>query len=229
MDHKLLMKNHLIFIFTIILIGCTYKPKEKRLTQFKNNDDKIIESFYSVQGDTIEFIRLLTNHDVLTIKEGRIWFGEYALTHQKFKQTFKLKNTSQNVDSLLTLYKNDGRVSKLGNERDVMFIQIVPDTTMGTIEALGFLNLRQEVEAEIDDVLRNKSLGEWFAGDMGAGGNMLFFIDNWSPAIQVVKAELKKHELLDHVLITKRIMLSSDNWNYEIVYPAEYEGGFNQM
>jgi hypothetical protein len=223
------MKKILTFIFIVVLLGCSYQPKEKRLSQFKNNDSQIIESFYKIQNDTIEFIRLLTDKDVLIIKEGQIRFGEYALTYQEFKRTIKIAKNSENVDSLLTHYENDGLVTKIGNERDVMFIQIVPDSTMGNLEALGFLNLRQEVEGQIDEALRAKDLGEWFAGDMGAGGNMLFFIDNWKQSIEVVKTELEKENLLDHVLIAKRITISPEDWNYEIVYPVEYEGVFNQM
>ena len=72
-------------------------------------------------------------------------------------------------------------------------------------------------------------MGEWFAGDMGAGANMLFFITDWDKANEAVMEILREENLLDHVLITKRIGISEDDWKYEVVYPLEYEGVFNQM
>jgi len=31
------------------------------------------------------------------------------------------------------------------------------------------------------------------------------------------------------VLIAKRIMTPGDDWNYEVVYPVDYEGVFNPL
>src|SRR5690349_6011256 len=76
------------FIITILgfglLTGCTYRPKEKRLTKFKNEDSQILESFYKKTSDTIEFKRVVSNGTTLKIQSGQIFLGEYALTHQKF-------------------------------------------------------------------------------------------------------------------------------------------------
>ncbi|MEM9679987.1 MAG: hypothetical protein AAF901_06655 [Bacteroidota bacterium] len=58
---------------------------------------------------------------------------------------------------------------------------------------------------------------------------MLFFIDNWDLAIKTVMAELLKEELMNHVIITKRLTIAPGDWTYEIVFPVEYEGTFNQM
>lgn len=133
------------------------------------------------------------------------------------------------MDSLTVLFAGEGFLARMTDDKDVMFIQIVPDSTMGTLKSLGFLNLRQEVEGKIDDRLQNENLGGWFAGDMGAGGNMLFYISDWNNATKAVLKVLKDEDLLDHVLIAKRIMTAEDDWNYEVVYPIGYEGVFNQM
>ena len=102
-------------------------------------------------------------------------------------------------------------------------------STMDNLDVLGFLNLRQKIEDQIDEQLQTKNLGEWFAGDLGAGANMLFFIDDWEKSMRTVIEILREENLLDHVLIAKRIMTSAEDWSYEIVYPIEYEGAFNQM
>jgi hypothetical protein len=148
------------------------------------------------------------------------------MSHQKFTEIIHLKIEDQIIDSLTNRFLNDGFVSKITAERDVMFIQIAPDSTMGNIDALRFLNLRQVIEDIIDERLQSKNYGEWFAGDMGAGGNMLFFINDWEKANEIVMEVLQEEDLIDHVLIAKRIFTSNDDWNYEIVYPLEYEGVF---
>jgi hypothetical protein len=206
-----------------------YRPKEKRLTEFSNNRGRIIKSFYKKDNDTINFQRILINDTDLMLQTGQIFVGEYALTHQRLKNVRHFNNDEKIIDSLTSYFLNEGHKSKLGDDRDVMFIQIVPDSTMGNIESLGFLNLRQDIEERIDERLKKKNLGEWFAGDMGAGGNMLFFINDWDNATKTVNEVLLEENLIEHVLIAKRIMTAKDDWNYEIVYPLEYEGVFNQM
>jgi len=213
----------------MILLGCTYRPKEKRLSQYKTNDGLIIESFYKADSDTINFKRLMLNDKHLTLQEGQIFLGEGALTHQRFLHVTDVPN-EETIDSLRTAWMKEGFREKLiEGEKDVMFIQIVPDSAMGNIDALRFLNLRQEVEQKIDEELKRENLGEWFAGDLGAGANMLFLIENWDKASETVFDILRKEDLIDHVLIAKRIMTAKDDWNYEIVYPQAYEGTFNQM
>lgn len=197
--------------------------------QFNNNSGRITKSFYKKNNDTIEFQRILLNDDDLILQTGQIFLGEYALTHQRFKNVRLFNNDTKAIDSLTTYFLNEGYKSKLADDKDVMFIQIIPDSAMGNLESLGFLNLRQDIEERIDERLKGKNLGEWFAGDMGAGGNMLFFINDWEQATETVNEVLREENLLDHVLVAKRIMTAKDDWNYEIVYPVEYEGVFNQM
>lgn len=165
----------------------------------------------------------------ITVQSGQIFLGEYALTHQRFKKVDKFNHDTRTIDSLTNHFTNEGLVTTLLEDRDVMFIQIVPDSTMDNLDVLGFLNLRQNIEGKIDEKLQIEGLGEWFAGDLGAGANMLFFVDDWDRSMATVVEILREEKLLDHVLITKRIMTSAEDWSYEIVYPIEYEGVFNQM
>jgi hypothetical protein len=189
----------------------------------------MLESFYKKTSDTIEFKRVLSNGTALKVQSGQIFLGNYALIHQKFSSVQQLPTSDNVLDSLRALFKTNGFVEKILDDRDVMFVQIVPDTAMDNLDALGFLNLRQNIEGKIDERLQSRNLGEWFAGDMGAGGNMLFFVDDWSKAMETVTEVLKEEELLDHVLIAKRIMTTKEDWSYEVVYPIEYQGIFNQM
>jgi hypothetical protein len=211
-----------------ILTACTYRPKEKRLSNF-NSNLQILESFYKKDNGTIAFKRVLSSGMSLKIQAGDIFVDKFALTHQKFTSVDLFEYSDVILDSLRKQFTNEGFVEKTQEGRDVMFIQIIPDSAMSSTDALGFLNFRQEIEDKIDRRLQADNLGEWFAGDMGAGGNMLFFVNDWEKSTETVMEVLKDQELLDHVLIAKRIFATEDDWSYEIVYPAEYEGIFNQM
>lgn len=225
MDHIPEMKNLLNFFLIAVIIGCNYKSNEKRLLNFQNHNSEILTSLYRIDLDTVQLVRVINNNGNLLLKLGKIWMGDFGLIHQEFISTSEIND----IDSIQKIYEREGYVNQLSKERDVMFIQIVPDSSMNTLEALGFLNFRQEIEGKIDLALQRNNLGEWFAGDMGAGGNMLYFIDNWEQAIKTVKNVLANEDLLDHVLITKRLSTAPDDWAYEIVFPVEYEGVFNQM
>lgn len=221
------MKTNLILLVAVITASCNYKPEQKRLSEFQDHEAKILASLYKLQNDTLQFLRALDSGGDIKLKFGKIWIGDYAIIHQTFDSTIITSN--KEIEEFVSNYKQAGFSNQLSNERDVMFIQIVPDSTMTSLQALGFLNYRQEVEEIIDEALIKNRSGEWFAGDMGAGGNMLFFIDDWELAIETVIEELEKEKLLDHVLIARRHNTDVDDWIYEVVFPVEFEGVFNQM
>jgi hypothetical protein len=223
--------KHLVSIFIlVILFGCTYKPKEKRLSQFRLNDGLITGSFYRADSDTVSFKRLIVSDVRLILQEGEVFMGPGALTHQRFRHVSDVPNEVRAIDSLKAAWMKEGYGEKLvAGEKEVMFIQIVPDEGLSNIDALRFLNLRHEIEEKIDVEMESANLGDWFAGDLGAGANMLFYIENWDRALETVFDVLKKVNLIDHVLIAKRIMTAKDDWNYEVVYPQAFEGIFNYM
>ena len=212
------------------MASCTYKPKDKLLSDFKNNDSRIVNTFYKIDHDTIFFERLLSNNSELILQSGKVFRDKNYHTSQALNSTKRLTLTNAIVDSLTAHFTSQGLSTQIGGESQrVLFVQIVPDTVMGTIDVFRFLNLRHQVEDEIDKSLRNKMLGEWVAGDLGAGANMLFHVNDWNRATELVLEILKEEELIDHVLVTKMIMISEEEWNYEIIYPVEYQGIFNSM
>ena len=226
---KSLLQYSILFLGIITCFGCTYRPKQKRLGESRNNDKLILRTFYKMPDDTIAFRRILASNSEIALQNGQLYLDEYGLTHQRFEAVTTFKNESKTIDSLSMHFEKEGWTTKLGKERDVMFIQIIPDSAMSNLESFGFVDLRQSVEDKIDEALKRGNLGEWFAGDMGAGGNMLFFINDWDSATELVLEVLNEEGLLDHVLVTKRIMTGEQDWNYEIVYPVEFEGVFNSM
>jgi hypothetical protein len=222
------MKHKLIFLAFVIL-GCTYKPKEKRLTQFENNDKKIIKTLYKIDKDTIHFKRIIANSTEGILQTGKVYHNKSYLTEQVITQTARFDFDNKTIDSLIDYHARQEFVMKSGADQEVMFVQIVPDSAMSNLDGLRFLNLRQKIEDKIDEVLKSKNLGKWFAGDMGVGANMLFFTNDWAKATEITLEILKQEDLIDHVLIAKRIVITKDDWNYEIIYPIEFTGVFNEL
>ncbi|MBL0740748.1 hypothetical protein [Chryseolinea lacunae] len=194
-----------------------------------SGNNRVLSTGYKKQGDTIHFKRLAVKELLLLVQEGKIFHGHLVISQQKFKAVSEFEKALGVADSLMAAISAEGWAPKLAEGRDLMFIQVIPDSVMSTLDVLGFMNLRHRVESKIDNALLSAGAGEWVGGDMGAGANMLFEVDNWDNANQMAMKILKDEDLLDHVLIAKRVLISSDDWQYEIVYPVEFEGVFNDL
>lgn len=71
------MNKNLISILTsFLLVSCTYRPKQDKLIRFRGNDKKVIRSFYKIEGDIINYTRLLTKENDLYINHGKIFNNE---------------------------------------------------------------------------------------------------------------------------------------------------------
>lgn len=220
-----------IGIFPVLLLfSCSYYPKEKRLDNFQyNNSSIILSSLYKINVDTVEFRRILKDDSKLLVQYGQLFTGQYALGYQRLAAATTLEYESKVFDSLSHVYQMQGFRPHFVDAPAILFIQIVPDSSMNNLQSLGFLNLRQMVEDKINASLQAKNLGEWVAGDMGAGANMLFSVSDWDAARATALVILEEEQLLDHVLIAKRIIISEDDWLYEVTYPVTYQGIFNAM
>ena len=86
------------------------------------------------------------------------------------------------------------------------------------------------MEEKIHEKLESNGLGEWIADDLGPGGaNMLTKVTEWEKSIQLILDILNQENLLYKGLLVKRMITAEDDWNYEIIYPIDYDGEFNQM
>lgn len=133
------------------------------------------------------------------------------------------KQEISNIKTELQAYYN--WIPVKGNE--VLFVQIQPS---GFKDEMQMLNKRQEIENKLSEALENKNLGQWFAGDLGPGGaNILYTIVDIDKSLQVVLRVLHDNDLEKQVLIGRRVLVSKEDWFYEVIYPANYSGQFNTM
>lgn len=92
------------------------------------------------------------------------------------------------------------------------------------------MSKRQEVEDKLNSVFEREKLGEWFAGDMGpGGGNILYSVYQVDSAMQAILGVLRQFKVEGITLIGRRVLLSDQDWFYEVIYPTNYSGDFNTM
>src|SRR6478735_7267423 len=111
--------RYIIIVILGLLTSCNYRPKEKRLAKFQNDDGEILESFYKKTTDTIEFRRIVSDRSIFKLQSGKIFLGDYALTHQSLTVDGQWGNSDGVLDSLRIQFKSDGFAEKILDERDV--------------------------------------------------------------------------------------------------------------
>lgn len=187
-------------------------------------DIKYVSSNYKNETEgKIEFSRIVKNNSRLNLIEGQISFDENYNTFQKI--TNKRIVSESEVDSIKSTLKNKGYRESFDNIRKVIFVQLQPKNE----NDLQVLDLRHSMEEKIHEKLNNNELGKWIAGDLGPGGaNMLFEVTEWEKSIELIMDILNQENLLDKSLVIKRLNTAEDDWNYEIIFPIDYNGVFNQ-
>lgn len=220
-------------IFTLVLLtlsGLTScNQNSDKQTDGQTNStllaDKEIFSLYKKTDSIIYVARALTS-----VKDKfNLYLYELNIsTPESAKQTFVSVQqlTKQELDNKkIELQSNYNWTPFKSNE--ILFVQIQPT---GFKDETKLLDKRQEIEDKLSNVLENKKLGEWFAGDLGpGGGNMLYSVKNINKSIQSVLELLQQNKLDKKVLIGRRILIDKNNWFYEVIYPTKYSGDFNTM
>ena len=216
------MKNIGIILITILVLSCNNKANKKPTEKV---DIEYVSSNYKNETEaTIKFSRVIKDSLNLNLIEGEISFDENYNTLQKI--TNKRIVTESEVDSINSNLKEKGYRENFDNIGKIIFVQMQPKNE----NDLQVLDLRHEIEEKIHEKLKSIGIGEWIAGDLGPGGaNMLFEVTEWKKSIPIIMNILNQDGLLRNTLLMKRLNTAKDDWNYEIIYPIDYDGVFNQM
>lgn len=216
------MKNIGIILLTIFALSCNNQTNNKPT---KKVEIKYVSSNYKNEAEgKIEFSRIVKDSSNLNLIEGEISFDENYNTLQKI--TNKRIVSESELDSIKSSLKDKGYRESFDNIGKIIFVQMQPKNE----NDLQVLDLRHSIEEKIHEKLNSNGLGDWIAGDLGPGGaNMLFEVTEWEKSIQLIMDILNQESLLDKSLIMKRLNTAEDDWNYEIIYPVDYDGVFNQM
>ena len=211
-----------IILLAFLGFGCKTKTNKEPI---KNVELNFIKSFYKNETEEkIEFCRITKDSINFRQVTGTISLNNEYNTLQKIKEN-KIISESE-IDSIKMEFKAKNYRENFDNISKVIFVQVQPKNE----NDLQVLDLRNSIEKKIHKKLTNKKLGKWIAGDLGPGGaNMLFDVNNWNKSFEVIIEILSNENLLEKSLILKRLNTAEDDWNYEIIYPINFEGVFNQM
>ena len=211
-----------IILMTFLGFGCKTKTNKEPI---KNVELDFISSFYKKENDEeIKFFRITKDSSNFRQIEGKISLNKDYNTLQEIKTNTIISGTE--IDSIKAKLKSENYRENFDNISKVIFVQIQPKSE----NDLKVLDLRHSIEGKIHQELNSNKLGEWIAGDLGPGGaNMLFDVNNWNKSFEIIMKVLNNENLLEKSLILKRLNTAEDDWNYDIIYPIDYDGVFNQM
>lgn len=216
------MRNIGIILITFLSLSCNNQTDKKPTKKVKI--EYISSNYKNETEGKIEFSRIVKDSSNINLIEGEVSFDENYNTLQKI--TNKKIVSESEIDSIKSTLNKKGYRENFDNIGKVIFVQMQPKNE----NDLQVLDLRHSMEEKIHEKLNSNGLGEWIAGDLGPGGaNMLFEVTEWEKSIQLIMEILNQEGLLDKSLIMKRLNTAEDDWNYEIIYPIDYEGVFNQM
>jgi hypothetical protein len=216
------MKKTGIILLIFIFLSCNNQTNNKPTE--KVDIEYVSSNYKNETEDKIEFSRIVKDSSILNLIEGEIRFDENYNTLQTIKN--KRTISESEIDSINSNLKEKGYRDNFDNIGKIIFVQMQPKNE----NDFQVLDLRHKMEEKIHEKLKSNGIGEWVAGDLGPGGaNMLFEVTEWEKSIPMIIDILNQEGLLKNSLIMKRLNTAKDDWNYEIIYPIDYDGVFNQM
>ena len=112
----------------------------------------------------------------------------------------------------------------MSKKRDALVVQLKLQGKWGDH---ADLDLYGEIKESLEYWLQDRNAGEVDGGDFGGGTMNIFLLtDTVVRALPIVKEYLRKRGVLDLCLIAQREYLTSDDWNYRVVWP---EGDENRL
>lgn len=219
--------NRIIMGFKLLTIlgltGCQQNTANQTVEQVTIN--KEVFTFYSKAESIIHTAKVLT----IDNKSYDLIFCDIDIStpegaKQKFISIEQLTD-QQLKGKRIDLQKTYNWTPIKG--KDILFVQIQP---AGFKNEMELLDIRQKIELKLTSELENKKIGEWSASDLGpGGGNILFEVTSIDSALQTILQVLKQNNLYKRVLVGRRVLISNEDWFYEVIYPTKYSGDFNTM
>jgi hypothetical protein len=112
-------------------------------------------------------------------------------------------------------------------ENDIgLIIQLPISESWGTDEEF---DLGCQLEIALDELFRRHGCGIVDGNDVGSGSMNIFTYtneENWNRALDIVLGELKKHELLEKVIIAKSVPIGEDDRGHQVIWPKDFKGEF---
>jgi hypothetical protein len=223
-QHKIIISNHIPKSDSLVKDTIELKnncpefevlyPK-KRLTLYKKKDYTFhLIKFFETTENKIE----VSFFSIIPQKEFKPLFQNLDKKEIYSIQEFNSLKNNYEVDYSWNPYKKN----------DVFFIQVKPTKEM--LKETLDIDLRNEIEGLISKEFRKTKVADFFAADLGPGGlNMLCSYKDELVAMNAILKVLCENNLENHTLISKRISIAKDDWIYEVVYPYNYTGEFDEM
>ncbi len=194
-------------IFSLLILISTLAFTQK--SSFKLLDSKYS---YNSTESTTTFKRLILLNDKKYYIEGQISFDDEGRTIQKIIK-YKKNASDKTIE-----YKD--YTPMLDGFDKMAFIQFLnADENQDKIKLV-----ESRIIKELERTFAATSNAEL---DFGNGVAIVeYFINNSNSTFQIIYNILKEEKMIDNVLIGQRVYMDGDDYNFEILYPLNYEGTF---
>ncbi|VAX28780.1 hypothetical protein MNBD_IGNAVI01-2922 [hydrothermal vent metagenome] len=177
----------------------------------------ILSSGYKiVETEKIEFNRIVKYLDKFYHIEGSVSFDDEGNTLQTISE--KKEISEDDIKSISANMKNEDFKSTLFNDQQVVLVHFV---------SKDLNSLRTEISHKIKEELVKNDLWESSDISMFDGTvNLEFEVKDWNKALSLIYKFLIEEKIIEKCLIGKRVYFEEEDYNYEVVYPIDYEGSF---
>lgn len=209
------MKYLITIIFTVFLFGLHGQE-----TSGNQSFLKIVSSNYrSLTADLIEFGRIVQDSGTFYLTEGTIVFDNDGNTIQTITKNKVIDE--KDVEKTLAALKSENYKPAPGNFPKVFFIQLQPKKG----DSVNVLDLRLQISDKIDRKLMTNNLGTSYGADKGDGvANIEIEVNDWDRALPLIIETLINEDVLNNCVIGKRVYFEEDDYNYELIYPIDFNG-----
>lgn len=190
-------------------------------------EDYVSKHYWRKEPSEIKYYKIKSEDNEL-----REIFGTVGEDVQRRAQVFEsIEARNQAIADKIALLENDSYVEVEFHKMQVLFVQIqtasFDDKTNSEVAiAMKLSDLQMEVSNFLDHKLYQKGLGASFAWDLGYGINILFEVYELEKSFEVILQGLKEKQLENTTIIAKRINITKDDWDHEVIHPADFKGEF---
>ena len=196
--------------------------KQKEL-ESQNKLEFIQKSFIKKEHNRILTCKIEGDNEVV-IQTGEV--GEYVKSVKLNFENDTLRNNyiNQKVNEL----SEQGYQKVKFDDSVVLFVQIHPPKNK-TNNLLDVFDKYEELQEIFDKPIYERHIGYFATSDLGAGVNLLYNIWDEKKGVDVIMEVINSNQLAEQTIIAKRIYKTEQDWDYQIIYPKNFNGIFNSL
>lgn len=161
--------------------------------------------------------------------EMRISQGEVGKSSETMEISFEDEPTHQAyLNQLLAELFEQGYQETKYDDLTLLFVQTHPRAALAQDNnLLVVFNEFKSLQNVFDEPIYEKHLGNYAASDVGMGFNLFYNFWDESKGLEAIVKVIESNNLEKQSMVAKRIYKSEDDWDYQVIYPRNFQGTFD--